>query len=121
MRPLTIQPYFGQKNYQLHYMDCDSFLLSFRTQNIINDLKNLGHLLDFSNLDVNHEIFSNKKEVGNFKIETPKNIWSDEFISLRSKAYSFKCNDKNTNKLKGISESYSTHSRSEQYKKMFRW
>ena len=31
----------------------------------------------------------------------------DELVALRSKVYSFRCNDKNTNKLKGISKSYS--------------
>ena len=45
----------------------------------------------------------NKKVIGKFKIETPKNIWIDEFVCLRSKAYSFKCknNDENKNKNKG--------------------
>ena len=45
-----LQPYFGQENIQLLYMDCDSFVLSIETQNIINDLKNLEDLFDFSNL-----------------------------------------------------------------------
>ena len=26
----TLQPYFGQENLQLHYMDCDSFILSIK-------------------------------------------------------------------------------------------
>ena len=34
-----LQPYCEQDNLQLLYMDCDSFELSIRTQNIINDLK----------------------------------------------------------------------------------
>ena len=55
-----LQPYFRQESIQLHYMDCDSFVLSIETQNIINDLKNLEDLFDFSNLDKNHELFSNK-------------------------------------------------------------
>ena len=37
-----LQPYSGQENLKLHYMDCDSFVLSIETQNIINDLKILG-------------------------------------------------------------------------------
>ena len=57
-----LQPYFGQENIQLHYMDCDSFVLSIETQNIINDLKNLEDLFDFSNLNKNHELISNKKK-----------------------------------------------------------
>ena len=46
-----LQPYFGQENVQLHYMDCDSFVFSIKTQIIIDDLKNLEDLIDFSNLD----------------------------------------------------------------------
>ena len=29
-----LQPYFGQKNIQLHYMDTDSFVLSVKTKDI---------------------------------------------------------------------------------------
>ena len=35
----TLQPYFGQENLQLRYMDCDSFILSIKSENIIKDLK----------------------------------------------------------------------------------
>ena len=114
-----LQPYFGQENIQLHYMDCDSFVLSIETQNIINDLKNLENLFDFSNLNKNHELFSNKnkKVVGKFKIETPKNIWIDEFVALRSKCYAFKCDNDSKNNLKGISKSQSKNIKFEEYKK----
>ena len=101
-----MQPYFGQKNLQLHYLDTDSFVLSVITKDIIKDLKNLEDIFDFSNLDEDHEIFSNKnKNVnGKFKIETPKNISIDEFIALRSKMYAFRCGDDSKNRLKGISK-----------------
>ena len=81
-----LQPYFGQENIQLHYMDTDSFVLSVNTKDNIKDLKNLEDIFDLSNSDENHELFSNKKKkvVGKFKIETPKNTWIDEFICLRS-------------------------------------
>ena len=100
-------------------MDCDSFVLSIETENIINDLKNLDDLFDFSNLDKNHELFSNKnkKVVGKFKMETPENIWIDEFVALRSKCYAFKCGDDSKNKLKGISKSQSKNIKFEEYKK----
>ena len=86
-----LQPYFKQDNLKLHYMDCDSFVLSTETQNIFNDLKNLEYLFDFSNLNENHELFSyeNKKVVSKFKIEIPENNWIDEFVALRSKCYAF--------------------------------
>ena len=115
----TLQPYFGQENLQLHYVDTDGLFLSMKTKDIIKDLKNLEDIFDFSNLDENHELFSNryKKVIGKFKIETPKNIWIDEFVCLRSKAYSFICenNDENKNKIKGISKSQSKHIKFEEY------
>ena len=98
----TLQPYFGQENLQLHYIDTDGMILSMKTKDIIKDLKNLEDIFDFSNLDKNHELYSerNKKVIGKFKLETPKNIWIDEFVCLRSKAYSFKCKNNNENKNK---------------------
>ena len=95
----TLQPYFGQETLQLHYIKTDGMILSMNTKAIINDLKNLEDLFDFSNLDKIHEVFrnKNKKVIGKFKMETPKNIWIDEFVCFGSKAYSFKCNDKNEN------------------------
>ena len=87
--------------------------VSVETQNSINDIKTLEDIFDFSDLDENHVLFSNKnkKIFGLFKIETPKNIWIDEFVSFRSKAYSFKCNDidENKKKIKVISKSQTKH------------
>ena len=95
-----LQSYFGQENIHLHYMDTDSFVLSVNTKDIIKDLKNLEDIFDFSNLDKNHELFSNKnkKVIRFFKIETPKSILIDEFVCLRSKMYAFKCGDDSKNK-----------------------
>ena len=44
-----LQPYFGEKNLQIHYLDTDSFVLSLNTKDIFKDLKNLEDLYDFSN------------------------------------------------------------------------
>ena len=98
-------------------MDCDSFLLSIKTQNIIDDLKNLEYLFDCSNLDKNLELISNKNEkvVGKFKKETPENIWIIEFVALRSKCYAFICGDDSKNKLKGFSKSYSINIKFDEY------
>ena len=84
-----LQPYFGQENLQLHYMDTDSFVLSVNTKKIFKDLKKLEAIFDFSNLDKNRELYCNKNKrcIGYFKIETPKAIWIDEFVCLRSKMY----------------------------------
>ena len=57
-----LQPYFGQENLQLHYMDTDSFVLSVNTKDITDDLNNLEDIFDFSNLDEYHERFSNKNK-----------------------------------------------------------
>ena len=58
----TLQPYFGQEILQLHYIDTDGMFLSMKTKDIIKDLKNLENIFDFSNLDKNHELFSNKNK-----------------------------------------------------------
>ena len=104
----NLQPFFRLENLQLHYMDTDSFILTVKTIDLIRDIKNLVDIFGFSNLD---ELFSikNKKLIGIFKIENPKNIWIDKFVCLRSKAFSFKCNDntESKNKIKGISKSIS--------------
>ena len=83
----TLQPYFGQENLQLHYIDTDGMFLSIKTKDIIKDLKNLEDIFDFSNLDENHELYSekNKKVIGKFKIATPKNIWIDEICLFEIK------------------------------------
>ena len=102
-----LQPYFGQENLHLHYMDTDSFVLSINTKDIIKDFKFLEDIFDFSNIDKNHEIFSekNKKVIGKFKTETPAIIWIDEFVCLRSKKNAFKCVNDSKNKFKEASKS----------------
>ena len=57
-----LQPYFGQQNLQLHYIDTDGGILSMKTENIIKDLKNLEEKFDFSNLNENHELLSKKNK-----------------------------------------------------------
>ena len=81
-----LKPYFGQENIQLHFLDTDSFVLSVNTKDIIRDLKTLEDIFDFSNIDKNHELFSNKnkKVLGKFTIETPEIIWIDKFVCLRT-------------------------------------
>ena len=59
----------------------------------------------------------NKRVIGKFKIETPKNVFIDEFVCLRSKAHSFKCKViiESENKFKGISKSQSKHIKFEEH------
>ena len=70
-------------------------------------------------MDENHELFSNKnkKVIVKFKIETPKSIYIDEIVRLRSKMYAFKCVDDSKKKLKGISKNQSKNIKFEEYKK----
>ena len=95
-----LQPYFGQKNLQLHYIDTDGMIWSMRLENIFEDLKKIEDIFDFSNLDKNHDLFSekNKRVIGKFKIDSPRRIWIDEFVCLRSKAYCFKCKNEDESK-----------------------
>ena len=121
----TVQTYSGQENLQLHYIDTDGMILSMETENILKDLKNIEDIFNIFNLDENHELLSNKnrKVIGKFKIETPKNIWIDEFVCLRSKAYSFKCKDniESKNEIKGISKSQSKHIKFDEILQLFIW
>ena len=93
--------------------------MSVNTKDIIKDLEILEDIFDFGNLDENHEIFSNenKKVNGKFWKETPKNIWVDEFVCLRSKMCSFKGGDDSENKLKGIFKSQSKLIEFQEHKK----
>ena len=113
----------GLEFVQVHFIGCDSFVLSIRAQNIIGDFKNIETLFDFGNPDKIQVLFNkiNKKVVGKITTESPMIIWIDEFICLRSKAYSFKCNDENTIKLQGIFIACSKNIKFEELKKMFRW
>ena len=56
----TLQPYSGQENIQLDYMDTDSFVLSVKTNDIIEDLYNLKNYFHFSNLNESDKLFSNE-------------------------------------------------------------
>ena len=91
---------------QLHYMDTDSFFLSFDTNHpeLINFLQENKDEFDFSELDKSHELYKpiNKKVIGKMKIETSPVLVLDTFTALRSKSYSFSYNNIQKAKQKGI-------------------
>ena len=60
---------------------------------------------------MNYSVIKTRKVIGIFKIETPKNVWIDEFICLRIKMYAFECGDDSKNKLKGFSKSQPKHNK----------
>ena len=80
------------KDLSLHYMDTDSFVLSYSEGKVSDE-----HM-DLSNLEV--PIKTNNKVPGKFKHELGSRI-IEEFIALSPKTYSFKNYPKNT-KEKGI-------------------
>ena len=83
-----VQP--SLKDLQLHYMDTDSFVLSFSEGNVDNE-----HM-DLSNLDC--PIKTNDKIPGKFKLELGSKV-IEEFIALSPKTYSFKDYPKNTKEI----------------------
>ena len=85
-----LQPYYNSK-IKLQYMDTDSFILSFKTGDLIKDLEYFKDDFDFSELDPSHELYNsiNKKVIGKKKIETSPIMELDNFVALRSKSYSF--------------------------------
>ena len=50
-------------------MDTDSFVLSVNTKDFTTDLKNLEDIFDLSNLDENHELFSNTNKKSGRKVQ----------------------------------------------------
>ena len=89
------------------------------TKDIIKVLESLQDIFDCSYLDKNPELFSNKNEkvIGEFKVETPENIWIDEFFVLRGKMYSFKRRNDSKININCYSKFQSKHIRFEEYEK----
>ena len=88
----TLEPHW-QNKVQLHYMDTDSFVLSFDTllENLIEFLKQNKDEFDFSELDNAHQQYNptNEKVIGKMEIETSPVLVFDSFTALRSKSYYF--------------------------------
>ena len=83
------QPYFGEDNLDLHFLDTDSFIFSFKPiKSLIEDLGNFKEDFDFSDLDPSHELYSeaNKKVIGKMKLETAPENDLDEAVFLGSKS-----------------------------------
>ena len=118
-----LQKYFGIDGIQIHYQDTDAYIMSIKTKDIVNDLSNLQNqykIFDFSNLSKEHKLFSNeyKKIPGYLKIETPKSLYIDKFVCLRSKCYAYMSKlDGYENKFKGIVKGYKKEISFDQYYK----
>ena len=98
-----LQPYYNSK-IKLHYMDTDSFILSYKTGDLIKDLEYFKNDFGFSELDENYELYhtNNKKVIGKMKTETSPIIELDNFVALRSESDSFSYKTVQKAKQKGI-------------------
>ena len=88
----TLEPSSKHRVY-LHYMDTDSFVLSFDANNLqlLEVLQQNKNEFEFSELDKSHELYNpiNKKVIRKVKIETSPVLVLDSVIALGSKSYSF--------------------------------
>ena len=95
--------------------------MSIKTSDIVTDLSNLQEqykMFDFSNLNKDNNLFSNefKKIPGYLKIETPRSLYIDKFVCLRSKCYAYLTKlDGYNNKFKGIVKGYKKEITFDQY------
>ena len=58
-----MQPYFGEDNLELHYLDTDSFIFSLKPiKSLFEDSKCFKEDFDFSDLDQSHKPYSENKK-----------------------------------------------------------
>ena len=95
-------------NQKLCYMDTDSFVYWIQTDDCYKDIEDDAYKW-FDTSEYKHskggiELNINKKVIGKFKDETGDKVLS-HFVALRSKLYSYYCDDDLTstvNKVKGV-------------------
>ena len=87
----------------LLFTDTDSLTYEIKTDDIYKDMEKDKNLYDFSEYPENHPLYDicNKKVIGKFKDETKSKIIT-EFVGLRAKMYSFKTEEYESKKAKGI-------------------
>ena len=85
-----MQPYSGEVNLELHYMDTESFISSFKPfKGIIENLKRFKVVLYFIHMDPTQDFSSEKNKEGiGKKMETAPGLDTFEAIFLRSKSRS---------------------------------
>lgn len=90
-----LRPFFGDKGVTLLYSDTDSLAINIKTCDVVKDLKMLEPNMDFSNLNVNHPLFSDKNKAHLFKFKEEFGLRPiSRLCALKSKVYSFEigCN-----------------------------
>ena len=103
-----MQPYFGEDILELHYLDTDSLIFSFKPiKSLTEDLKHFKEDFDLSVLDPSHELHSEdkKKVIGKMKLETAPELHLYEAVFLRSKSYSLDIKQNSSHcKHKGVQD-----------------
>ena len=94
---------YSRENISLIYMDTDSFVFYFETEDRYKDMLQNLHFYDTSNFQTDHPCFSskNEKKTGTFKDETAGEPIS-HFISLKSKVYAYRLGEKQDLRVKGL-------------------
>ena len=90
--------HFGTKNLRLCFSDTDSFLFQVKCGNLIDKLKEMEHMFDFSKYDKNHVLYNNTRanHLFYFKDEMKGQSAITDFIGLRPKCYTMKIKNLNS-------------------------
>lgn len=118
----VIKPNLG--DCEILMSDTDSYLISVKSETPTNNLEKLKHILDFSNYDKSHKLYSteNKNKLGYFKDELCGDKMK-KYCALRAKSYSYILSNKLKNrnlfisKCKGITKAGRKQIRFKNYKK----
>jgi len=102
---------FLPEKVELLFTDTNSLSYSIETSDIYEDiLPDAGDRFDCSEYPEKHKLFSttNKKELGKWKDENSKTGPIRQFVGIRAKMYSVRCDDQKFNKVKvkGIVKAY---------------
>ena len=91
---------FGAENLKLCFSDTDSFLFQVKCDNLIDKLKEMEHMFDFSKYDKNPELYNNTRanHLFYFKDELKGQSAITDFIGLRPKCYAMKVKSLNIKK-----------------------
>ena len=102
----VMKPTFGLGTYICN-VDTDAYLFVVNCPNFFEKIKSISEHFDLSNLDPEHQLFSNenRKVLGKLKFETSgKKVLA--VCCLKSKCYSILMEDSCIKKLKGIQKDY---------------
>ena len=92
---------------KLLFTDTDSLCCEIETSDLYRDMGEAMDLIDTSNFEPDHPLFSakNHRVLGKMKSETGS-IPPKEFVGLKAKMYSLSCGNKSQKKVKGIKKNY---------------